>query len=184
MRVIAGAWRGLQLEAPKGRGVRPTTDRVKESMFNLIPHRLSGLVIDLFAGTGALGIEAMSRGASRAIFVEKDPRTAQLVRRNVERVGAASQAEVWVLDWSRAIRRLLDAGEVASYVFVDPPYQAKLWVPVLQALPAARVTGAVVCEVPASLPLPDEVGGFVLEKVRTYGDVSVRIYKGQSGVEI
>lgn len=184
MRVIAGRWRGVSLESPRGGAVRPTTDRVKESMFNLIPHQLEGLVIDLFAGTGALGIEALSRGASRAIFVDKDPRSARLVRRNLDRVGAASQAEVWVLDWARALRRFEASEEVAAYVFVDPPYQEQLWIPVLRALPASRVSGAVVCEAPASLDLPDEVGEFVLQKARKYGDIAVRIYKGRSGVEI
>ncbi|WP_367305592.1 16S rRNA (guanine(966)-N(2))-methyltransferase RsmD [Alicyclobacillus acidocaldarius] len=184
MRVIAGRWRGISLESPRGGAVRPTTDRVKESMFNLIPHQLEGLVIDLFAGTGALGIEALSRGASRAIFVDKDPRSARLVRRNLDRVGAASQAEVWVLDWARALRRFEASGEVAAYVFVDPPHHADLWIPVLRALPAARVSGAVVCEAPASLDLPEQVGDFVLQKSRQYGDIAVRIYKGRSGVEI
>ncbi|WP_206831188.1 16S rRNA (guanine(966)-N(2))-methyltransferase RsmD [Alicyclobacillus fructus] len=184
MRVIAGNWRGISLEAPRGDAVRPTTDRVKESMFNLIPHQLGGLVLDLFAGSGALGIEALSRGAARAIFVDKDPQSARLVRRNLERVGALAQAEVWVMDWARAVRRFEASGDVASYVFVDPPYREHLWIPVLLALPAERVDGAVVCEVPASVDLPDQVGEFSLHKARRYGDISVRIYKGRSGVEI
>ncbi|WP_062307161.1 16S rRNA (guanine(966)-N(2))-methyltransferase RsmD [Alicyclobacillus sendaiensis] len=184
MRIIAGRWRGIPLESPRGSAVRPTTDRVKESMFNLIPHQLEGLVIDLFAGTGALGIEALSRGASRAIFVDKDSRSARLVRRNLDRVGALSQAEVWVVDWARALRRFEASEESATYVFVDPPYDACLWVPVLRALPAARILGGVVCELPASLDLPDEVGDFVLDKARRYGDIAVRIYRSRFGVEI
>ncbi|WP_206886179.1 16S rRNA (guanine(966)-N(2))-methyltransferase RsmD [Alicyclobacillus mali (ex Roth et al. 2021)] len=184
MRVIAGRWRGISLEAPRGSAVRPTTDRVKESMFNLIPHQLQGVVIDLFAGTGALGIEALSRGASRAIFVDRDPRSARLVRRNLDRVGAASEAEVWVLDWVQALRRFETSDLVASYVFVDPPYHADLWLPVLRALPPGRVSGAVICELPASLALPDETGDFVLHKARAYGDIAVRIYRSRSSVQI
>ncbi|GMA58862.1 16S rRNA (guanine966-N2)-methyltransferase [Alicyclobacillus sacchari] len=177
MRVIAGKWRSMPLVAPKGAATRPTTDRVKESMFNLIPHSLSGVVVDLFAGSGALGIEALSRGAERAIFVDRDGKALRTVRDNLVRVHGLAQAELWQTHWRHAIARLSTADDALAYVFVDPPYAERLWQPVLEALPANRVVGGVVCELPKEMELPDLINHFAKVKYRVYGDIAIALYQ-------
>lgn len=177
MRVIGGKWRSLSLEAPKGSATRPTTDRVKESIFNLLPHQLDGLVLDLFAGSGALGIEAMSRGAKRAIFVDKDGRVLQTLRQNLRRVGCEDEADVWQMDWQRAIERWRTSEQKLSWVFLDPPYRLQLWQPVLERVPTELVDGGIVCEAPKSTELPEVVHEWVRVKAKVYGDISVSIYR-------
>jgi len=177
VRVIAGKWRSMPLVAPKGAATRPTTDRVKESMFNLIPHSLSGVVVDLFAGSGALGIEALSRGAERAIFVDRDGRALRTIRDNLMRVQGLAQAELWQSHWRQAIEQLYNMGDTLAYVFVDPPYAERLWQPVLEALPADRIIGGVVCELPKEMELPDVINDFAKVKYRVYGDIAIALYE-------
>src|SRR3982751_3668008 len=97
MRIIAGEWRGRQLEAPPGQSTRPTADRVRETLFSMLASRLGSFedlrVADLFAGSGALGLEALSRGAASAIFVENDSKAAAIIRRNAEKLGASVQVQ-------------------------------------------------------------------------------------------
>ncbi len=122
MRIIAGKWRGRSLRAPKGYTVRPTSDRVRESIFNLLGERVAGTVaLDLFAGSGALGLEALSRGADSAVFVESDPEAYEILRRNMESLGAL-RGEALALDYRQALRRLRARGMRFGLVFLDPPY--------------------------------------------------------------
>src|SRR3954452_8003358 len=120
MRVIAGAFRGRTLQAPRGRRTRPTADRVREAVFSMLGP-VDGLrVLDLFAGSGALAIEALSRGAAEAILVERDPRALAAISRNVEATGAAAAVRRRdALAWLRAYREA-----PFDLVFVDPPYDA------------------------------------------------------------
>lgn len=173
--MIAGKWKSQKLQAPSGQSTRPTTDRVKESMFNLLPHALDGLVVDLFAGTGALGIEALSRGATSAIFVERDPAAARTLRTNVAKVSAQAQSQVWQVDWRQGLTRLLD--EELSWVFVDPPYRYALWTPVIQMLESSQVIGGIVCEAPKEAELPSSIGNFHVAKHKVYGDIAVIVYR-------
>lgn len=133
MRVIAGGCRGTRLSAPKGRDVRPTTDRVKESMFAPLQFRLAGArVLDVFGGSGALGLEAASRGASRVVIIEKSRSAQAAVKQNVAACGQPESVEVLCMSWQRAFEQL--RGQLFDFVFVDPPYQSGQYVPVLQAL--------------------------------------------------
>ncbi|MFB5191542.1 16S rRNA (guanine(966)-N(2))-methyltransferase RsmD [Alicyclobacillus fastidiosus] len=178
MRVIAGEWKGHALQAPKGRDTRPTTDRVKESMFNLLPHRLDGVVVDLFAGSGALGIEALSRGASKAVFVDADRRAAGVVRENLTKLHAGDRGVVWIADWRKAVSRLADECREVDWVFLDPPYAQGLWSQVVAALAdCVRVHGGIVCETPKQHLLPTDMSGFVQVKYKVYGDIAVSIYE-------
>lgn len=122
MRIIAGAWRGRPIEAPAGPGTRPTADRVRETLFSMLASRLGSLedlrVADLFAGSGALGLEALSRGAAQAVFVERDPAAAALIRRNAERLGAAGRVRVLT---GSALS--LPRSEPFDLIFADPPYE-------------------------------------------------------------
>ncbi len=123
MRVIAGTARGRPLLCPPGRGTRPTPDRVREALFSILGDTVRGArVLDLFAGTGALGIEALSRGAERAVFVESDRGAVELLRRNLAACGLDGRALVVAADASVFLRGDLPAG--TSLVFADPPYEA------------------------------------------------------------
>ena len=120
MRIIAGAWRGRPIEAPSGQGTRPTADRVRETLFSMLASRLGSFeglrVADLFAGSGALGLEALSRGAATCVFVEHDPTAAASIRRNAEKLGAAAQI------FGGSALALPDA-EPFDLIFADPPYK-------------------------------------------------------------
>src|SRR5688572_1442885 len=122
MRIIAGAWRGRPLLAPAGQATRPTSDRAREGLFSMLQSRLGSFeglhVADLFAGTGALGLEALSRGATHCTFVEKDREALEILRRNVDRLGAADRCEVraQTVEHAPAPRRPCDL------ILVDPPY--------------------------------------------------------------
>ncbi|MCL6632129.1 MAG: 16S rRNA (guanine(966)-N(2))-methyltransferase RsmD [Alicyclobacillus herbarius] len=176
MRIIAGQWRGLRLHSPPGTLARPTTDRVKESMFNLLgPFAGHEQVVDLFSGSGALGLEALSRGARHAVFVDKHPKSIATIRRNIAACAAEDRCTVWQMDWRAVWPRL--TGTRIDWVFVDPPYAHRLWVPVLSA--AAQFQPGVdglVCEHPKETELPAQVGPFCVWKTRAYGDIQVTIY--------
>jgi len=126
MRIITGSARGTRLKTPKGRGTRPTADRVKESLFNILGTKTAGRrVLDLFAGTGALGLEALSRGAKRAVLV--DAATAGLLRENAEHTHLEAFAEILAMDVFAALSRLAAQQESFDLVFCDPPYHLGLW---------------------------------------------------------
>ena len=123
MRVIAGSARGRRL-APVPKNVRPTSDRVRESLFNSLGQYFEGgSVLDLYAGTGALGIEALSRGSERALFVERDRRARNVIHDNLRRTGFVERAEVIGDDVESVLGRLLERGELFNLIFADPPYR-------------------------------------------------------------
>lgn len=183
MRIVAGRYRGAALAAPKTYGIRPTSDRVRETVFNILTHSIEGFelegvrVLDLFAGTGALGLEALSRGASYAHFVEDSAEARGLIRRNIETLGVMGVTKIY----RRDATKLGDIGTLRPFglFFADPPYGKGLAV---KALAAARSGGwlapgavAVVEErEDAELVLP---GGFTLVQRRIYGDTAVYFLK-------
>lgn len=121
MRIVAGQWRGRRIDAPPGRGVRPTLDRVREAWMNILQHEIPGSrVLDLFAGSGALGLEALSRGAEHSAFVENDWRALRALKKNIDALGAGSSAEIKQGD----AFRLAESFEKHAYdiAFADPPY--------------------------------------------------------------
>ena len=121
MRIISGKFRGKRLLAPEGRGTRPTSEKVRESIFNILASlgHVGGNVLDLFAGTGALGIEAISRGADDAVFVEKNPEAAAIARKNLASLGI--NCKVYNTDWKVAVRKLSN-NKTFDIIFLDPPY--------------------------------------------------------------
>jgi 16S rRNA (guanine966-N2)-methyltransferase len=123
MRIVAGQWRGRAIEAPLGRATRPTADRVRETLFSMLTSRLGSFeelrVADLFAGSGALGFEALSRGAASVTFVERDPAATAAIKRNAEKLGAADRVQVL---GSSALA--LPRSEPFDLIFADPPYEA------------------------------------------------------------
>ncbi len=126
MRVIAGSARRLQLKTIEGLDTRPTTDRIKETLFNMLQNQLYGCrFLDLFAGSGSIGIEALSRGAGEAVFVEKNPKAAACIRENLAFTRLADRAQVLEMDVLDALNRLEGRG-VFDYIFMDPPYNHDL----------------------------------------------------------
>ena len=181
MRVIGGKWRGRRLLAPTGRGVRPTGDRVREALFNILEHgRHTGgdgsplpdaAVLDAFAGTGALGIEALSRGAASATFLEKERASIRIVERNIAACGATAEATV------RQGDALMPppAPHPCDIVFLDPPYGEDLAEPALTALSAAGwIADGALCVVELrkkdAFTAPE---GFVVLDDRHYGATRV-----------
>jgi 16S rRNA (guanine966-N2)-methyltransferase len=173
MRIIAGSLGGRELgRVPEG--VRPTTDRVRESLFAALGSVEGCRVLDLFAGSGALGLEAFSRGAKRVVFVDRSRRVVQALRRLLERFDLAGHPDIRVLCLAagRAIRRLAAAGERFDLVFVDPPYATEDREAVLEALFASGILepeATVVVEGPKRHPLPP-LPGFRVVDERRYGD--------------
>lgn len=141
MRVVAGIAGGRRLKAPPGRRLRPTSERVREALFSSLTSLdvLKGArVVDLFAGTGALGIEALSRGASSAVFVEADPTAVAVIRANLDGTGVAGGTVVHA-DVARFLGDVSDAGHRFDVAFADPPYAFEGWPAVLEKLPADLV---------------------------------------------
>lgn len=183
MRVIAGRYGGRRLQAPRGRGTRPTSDRVREALFSMLGSVEGAQALDLFAGTGALGIEALSRGAIRAVFVERDATALGVLKANMEALNLREpEAEVRRADALAALRTARERRETYDLVFVDPPYRdAQAWESRLPAvLPALLApAGRVVVESDRRMPLALEVGHERLgvERERRYGDTSITILR-------
>ena len=179
MRVIGGTARGRPLKALAGRALRPTADRVREAIFDLVgPAGPGRTVLDLFAGTGALGIEALSRGAERAVFVDSDRRGCELVAANLQACGFTGQARIERRDALRFLTRPVPDAPF-DLVLLDPPYQQGLLPACLAALGApGLLSGAarVFCEAEAGLWLEPIQGGLVQGRVKRYGDTAVFEY--------
>ena len=134
MRVIAGKARSIPLKTVEGLDTRPTTDRIKETLFNMLQNELADcLFVDLFSGSGGIGIEALSRGARKAIFVEKAPKAVECIKENLKKTKLENEAVVIAADAVSAVYRL-NQSEPADFIFMDPPYQQQLEKQVLEAL--------------------------------------------------
>ena len=177
MRVITGKARGRRLISPEGFDVRPTTDRVKECMFSIIQFELEGkTVLDLFAGTGQLGIEALSRGAAKAVFVDSSRKSAEIVKQNLALAKIDAVTSVTVSD---AIGFLNTAREKFDIVILDPPYGKGLCDKAFEILPRVLNDNAVViCETSADETLPEAVGGLTQKKEYRYSAIKLTVYRG------
>lgn len=189
MRIVGGRHRGVALQAPKGDRTRPTSDRLRESLFNILMHRYGNVVegarvLDLFAGTGALGLEALSRGASFALFVETGAEQRAVIRRNIDAIGAVGRTRVWRRDATKP-----GPCPVAPFglVFADPPYGCGLGEAALAAVAADGwlLAGALAILEERADALPDAIPGFRLIEARTFGDSAVAILEATGpGAEI
>ena len=175
MRVISGERKGTRLKAVPGTATRPTTDKVKESLFNIIgPYFSGGEALDLYAGSGSLGIEALSRGCDHAVFVDKQQKAIQTLTENLQTTRYEANATVYRQDAQTALERLISEGRVFKLIFMDPPYHAEAHVSFLQAIEANRLltdNGVVVCEHGSETILPDRVGELEKIKVQRYSEV-------------
>ncbi|MCA9510694.1 MAG: 16S rRNA (guanine(966)-N(2))-methyltransferase RsmD [Myxococcales bacterium] len=184
MRVIGGSLRSRRLRPPP-HGVRPTTDRVRESIFAALGDVGGARVLDLFAGSGALGIEALSRGAEHATFVDVARASIACVRRNLDDLGLVGLARVEPGDALRALRTFARRGERFDLVFLDPPYDAGLYEPALAALAAEAILapgGLAVVERARRSPLEaSSLVGYIVERERAYGDTAVDLLRTHDG---
>ncbi|RHW39753.1 16S rRNA (guanine(966)-N(2))-methyltransferase RsmD [Lysinibacillus yapensis] len=181
MRVVAGERKGMPLKAVTGTTTRPTTDKVKESIFNMIgPFFDGGIVLDLFAGSGGLGIETLSRGADQAIFVEKDGRAFQTLQDNLKKCRYEEVSEVYKTDASRAVKGLIKREILIDYLFLDPPYHKKEYYDLLLTLIENNKLSneaIIVCEHATDVALPTNYGAYRLIRQETYGSTIISIYQ-------
>jgi|SRR3712207_5265405 len=179
MRVISGSARGLKLNTPVDYDIRPTTDRVKESMFNIIaPYIYDAVVLDLFSGSGALGIEALSRGAKEAYFCDKDPKSVSVTKSNVAKAKLEDRSTVMVGDYTKCIKYISDRGLRADLIFIDPPYYKGLFEEVLSSIVEYDVLerdGILLVEHDYKLPI-EHVSGLKIQKEKKYGKTAVTVF--------
>lgn len=182
--MIAGAFRSRILKSLKGLALRPTSDRLRETLFNVLGSDIAGSrFIDLFAGTGAIGVEALSRGASEVVFVENHAPAAKLIRRNLESLAIRKGAMVLATDAIRGLAKLAAKGKTSpyDYIFLDPPYAAaKDYARVLEFLGSGNLLGpgsVVIAEHYRNFDLPEEVGALQCYRVLKQGDAALSFYR-------
>lgn len=176
MRVITGTARGRKLVTLEGDDVRPTTDKVKESLFNIIQFDVEGSAfLDLFAGSGQIGIEALSRGARQVVFVDKSKKSVDVVKQNLKTTGLEKMGVVLNSDSLAFLSRRAEKYDLA---FLDPPYSTGLLQKALELVPnVMNENGIIICEAPVSEELPEEVGSFRIFKKYSYGKMALTSYK-------
>ncbi len=179
MRIIAGSAKGRRLKAPKGLKTRPTGDRVREAVFNIIaPYILQARFLDLFAGSGAMGIEALSRGAAKAVFIESDRAAVKSIRENVRNTCFEGQADVFCRDVFAVLPRL--HGAEFDLVYIDPPYTEQLGEKVLDVLVTNKLlsrSAIVMVETRSGDRLPESFCGLKQLSTRKYGDTAVVFFR-------
>lgn len=181
MRVISGTAKGLLLKSVAGRGTRPTTDKVKEALFNMIGPYFSGdKVLDLFAGTGGLGIEALSRGAGQAIFIDRNPKAIEVIKHNIQTTNVMDRSEVYCSDAKRALKVMTKQGLSFKLIFLDPPYRldnadvllADMWNNGLIAKDAI-----IIVEHDSKYKYPNKIQSLYAWKTAGYGEVGIIVYR-------
>lgn len=192
MRITGGNYKGKEISTIKGQEVRPTSSKVRESIFNIIQLSESGTVfyegettmLDLFAGSGIMGLEALSRGAKKAVFVEKNFRHAEIIKRNIEGLGLPRQAfsndEMTTLIISDALKFLEKITEKFNFIFIDPPYAAGLYEPILKKMQENKILykdGFIILEHASSMDIQEiiEKTEFQTYKSKTYGDTGITV---------
>lgn len=177
LRVITGKYKGRKLEAPEDYNVRPTTDKVKEAVFDILMNDIYGSTCcDLFAGSGSLGIEALSRGAQMCWFCDSDRNSIRLIKKNISIVGASSEARVVTGDYKKCLRKI--DGKIDIF-FVDPPYESGLYETVLSQIDILDLLsdeGIIITEHDSRQDMPDQIGNLVKTKVKKYGRTVLSLY--------
>jgi len=181
VRVIAGQYRSRRLKGPGRMRLRPTSDRLRETLFNVLgPTIKDSFFVDLFAGTGAIGIEAISRGAREAVFVESHAAGARLVRQNLELLGIQSGIEVIESDAIKGLEILAGRHLLADFIFLDPPYEGEEHLRVLEFLDESHVIaphGRVIIEHHRGLELPERFERLERSRVLEQGDAALSFYR-------
>lgn len=182
MRVIAGTYRSRVLKGPGKLKMRPTSDRLRETLFNVLgPTVDDSLFIDVCAGTGAVGIEALSRGARHAAFIESQTVAAQIIKQNLSSLGIGSSADLIEADAVQGLEKLAARRRVADFIFLDPPYDKEdLYIRILEFLDASHLvapSGIVIVEHPKGFELPEIFDRLELTRLLEQGDAALRFYR-------
>lgn len=187
MRITGGTAKGRKLRSPKGPGdsIRPTSDRVREALFSILSERIAGAqVLDLFSGTGSLGLEALSRGAASTVFVDQSPHALELIRTNLLHCFPRTPAELFRIDLSKAagytsLARRLAPGRQFDLVFLDPPYEKKLAEMALTMVDTTGLVaagGSLIAEERWKVVMPERAGNLRLDLHRRYGETAIWLY--------
>jgi 16S rRNA (guanine(966)-N(2))-methyltransferase RsmD len=186
MRVISGKYRGRTLQGPKHKGLRPTADRVKEALFNIIgPRIIDADFLDLFAGTGGIGIEALSRGAASVVFSDINPQSIKLLRQNISFLTPQEKVTVFQLRADKTIEVLAAEEKTFDLVFLDPPFEADLLETTIiriNEFNLLRDGGWLIAEHPDKIELFENGAPFVKTDIRSYGDICLTFFLN-SGIE-
>lgn len=181
LRIISGERRGLQLKSLKGTSTRPTSDKVKESVFNMIgPFFDGGIVVELFGGSGSLSLEALSRGADEAVIFEKNKEACKIIRSNIEKCRYNDLVHIQQVDARHASRYLEHSGMKVDFLFIDPPYAEESFYELAGVLAEAGVLSdraIIVCEHERKTNLPQAYGVYEKVKSSTYGNIAISIYE-------
>ncbi len=180
MRVIAGKYRGRKLENFEGMDIRPTSDRVKESLFNILGHKLMGCsFLDLFGGTGSIGIEAVSRGAEKVVFVDTGVKSIKVLRSNLESLKITERVEIYNTDYENALSKMGSANSLFDFIFIDPPYNKQIAqnaLGIISDLGILHSEGIIVVEHDVLDSMPDRVGILVKDREKKYGSTMLSMY--------
>lgn len=177
MRIIAGDFKGRRLETPENNNIRPTTDKVKEAMFSIIaPYLEDSVCVDLFSGTGNLGLEAISRGAKKCYFCDNSRESVGILRRNIAYCKAEEYSVVYAGDFRRALERVREKVDI---FFLDPPYEAGFYEAAfekIRELELLQEDGIIVAEHGKNFDMPEELCGFEKIKEKRYSHIVLSLY--------
>jgi len=183
MRVVSGRYKGRPLKAVPGTTTRPTTDKVKEAIFNIIgPYFEDGIALDLFGGSGGLGIEALSRGLSNVIFVDKDAKAIQTIKTNVSLCNLHSQVEIYRNDAERALKAIIKRDLQFDMIFLDPPYKTQKLQSLIETIHNHQLIkdmGYIIAEHGVEVVLPEQIGNLTQIKYEKYGITAITIFQYQ-----
>lgn len=178
MRIITGNLRWRNIEAPNGKGVRPTGDKVKGSIFNIIRPFIDGSIcLDLFAGSGNLGLEAISSGADKCYFVDNSRESIKYIHKNVESCNVSDKSVIICSGYERALKKI---GEKVDIIFIDPPYYGNLYIDSISRIDFLDLLsddGIIIAEHDSDIELPEIIASFNKFKEKKYGRVMVSFYK-------
>jgi 16S rRNA (guanine(966)-N(2))-methyltransferase RsmD len=181
MRIIAGEFRGRKIKQPESGQVRPTKDRIREAVFNIIAELIPDTdVLDLFAGSGGFGLEALSRGAKKAVFVEQERESGGVIKDNIKSLGVEDRTKVMISDVFKFLEGLKEQKETFNLVFADPPYSkglAKKTLIMINHYDILMHSGSLIIEHHTGESLPDSEGDVSIVKRKTYGNTSISIYR-------
>lgn len=184
MRIIAGTARGTIIDAPQGQDTRPTLDRVRENVFNILQRQLrDARVLDLFSGSGAMAFEALSRGARSAVLVDKDRQAHQVEQRNCRKLRMEDRCQLLMMDWAAAVAQMRQSGAQVDLVFLDPPYAMHDLRGVMDALRPLLARDAVIVVEHEAKAFPSTPDGFDLYDSRRYGIAGVSFFRLMSPEE-
>lgn len=181
MRIISGSKKGVTVRAVPGTTTRPTTDKVRESLFQIIgPYFEGGSMLDLYGGSGVVGLEALSRGIDSVIYVDKDPKAVRVIKQNIGTAGFESQTEVYRNDAGRALKAVIRRHKQFDLIFLDPPYDNNQLVNELHVIDEGNLLkerGLIIVEHRKGTYLPDEFNNFVLWRSDNYGITEMTLYE-------